>query len=487
MKSIFKTILFISLFVVVQQSLFAQDDNKTVVIKVSGSGKTQDEAKQSALRSAIEQAFGTFISANTEILNDKLVSDQITSVANGNIQSFTLLNELQLPDGSWGVTLKAIVSVSKLTSFVQSKGIAVEIKGGMFALNIKQQLLNEQGEIKAVYDLVSLLHEPLQIAFDYKLKTSNPQSIDAQSKNWKIPLQVIATANKNMDFCANYFINTLKALSLSSEEVENYRRLNKVIFPVKINYKSVEKTIYLRKIESVKMLNFIIDNWIFYTSQFKVDSGLDEISVLKFFSKFEKESEWEKDMVGKNYLNYFLNKNKNTEYNLNTYRFNPKYEYDRTNDVYFNFLTDGQRAATYDWHDKRTLSQIEQMTGYEVKSSGGGSKIKYGGLVISEKHGNIVVMSLIDIGSSDWYTAKKACEGFVIGSYNDWRLPTIEELKIIHSTLKEEGVGGFGNFYWSDSLDSSSDAEYYVFQFGQKDKITKEYKSYNVRPVRTIR
>ena len=71
----------------------------------------------------------------------------MASVSSGNIKSYEVLNGSQLPDGSWGVTLKALVSVDKLSSFVAAKGIAIEIKGGMFALNIKQQLLNEQGEI----------------------------------------------------------------------------------------------------------------------------------------------------------------------------------------------------------------------------------------------------------------------------------------------------------------------------------------------------
>ena len=88
-------------------NLSAQETSKNVSIIVTGSGKTQDDAKQSALRSAIEQAYGAFISSKTEVLNDNLVSDQITSIANGNIQSFEILNEAQLPDGSWGNTLKA--------------------------------------------------------------------------------------------------------------------------------------------------------------------------------------------------------------------------------------------------------------------------------------------------------------------------------------------------------------------------------------------
>ena len=133
-------ILFTILFFTIWINSFAQEANKIVSITVSGSGKTQDEAKQSALPSAIEQAFGAFISSKTEILNDQVVADQMASVASGNIQSFKVLNESQLPDGSWANTIKAIVSVSKLTSFVEAKGIVIEIKGGLFAINIKQQM-----------------------------------------------------------------------------------------------------------------------------------------------------------------------------------------------------------------------------------------------------------------------------------------------------------------------------------------------------------
>jgi hypothetical protein len=143
------------------------------------------------------------------------------------------------------VTLKAIVSVDKLTKFVQSKGVTIQIKGGLFAMNIKQQILNEQAEIKAISSLVGLLHEPMQQSFDYVLKSSEPKALDAESKNWEIPIVVTATANKNMDFCANYFIKTISSLSLSPEEVTTYKNLNKPVFIVNINYKGISNKFYL--------------------------------------------------------------------------------------------------------------------------------------------------------------------------------------------------------------------------------------------------
>ena len=225
--------------------LHAQSDTKDVTITSSGSGKTLEEAKQNALRSATEQAFGTFISSKTEVLNDQVVADQIASISNGNIKSFEIINQDQFPDSRWGITVKAIVSIEKLTSFVQAKGITVDIKGGMFALNIKQQVLNEQGEIAAINEMVSLLHEPMQLSFDYSIKSDDPKSIDAESKNWEIPILVNAVANKNIDFCANYFVKTLKAISLSSDEVDSYKKLNKNVYTIIVKYNGIESIFYL--------------------------------------------------------------------------------------------------------------------------------------------------------------------------------------------------------------------------------------------------
>jgi hypothetical protein len=420
MKLLLKSIIFLLIFICSQQIVFAQDEDKTVSIIVSGSGKTQDDAKQSALRSAIEQAFGAFISSKTEILNDQVVADQYASVANGNIKSYSVVNESQLPDGSWGVTLKALVSVSKLTSFVEAKGIAIEIKGGMFAINIKQQILNEQSEIKAVSEMVGLLHEPMQISFDYTIKSGDPKSVDNESKNWEIPLVVTANANKNMDFCANYCIKTLAALSLSSEEVTSYKSLNKAVFPVVINYNGVAKTFYLRKENSIDALNTFTRQWLsFYIPLFTVQSGMDESN-------------------GKGESHFF----------------NRSLDYSKEHKTIY-FLTTGQQAATFSWQDKRTLSQIEQMTGYKVKPRGVVSHFKHGGFVVYEKNGHGLVAATTDLLKWDWNSAKMACDELVLNGYSDWHLPTKEELNALYVNLKQVGVGGFDDdIYWSSSEDN---------------------------------
>jgi hypothetical protein len=385
------------------------------------------------LRSAIEQAFGAFISSKTEILNDNLVKDEIVSVANGNIKSFEILNQDQLPDGRWGLTLNAIVSVDKLSSFVEAKGIAIEIKGGMFALNIKQQLLNEQGEIKAVSEMVGLLHEPMQISFDYVIKSDDPKSIDAESKNWEIPLVVTANTNKNIDFCANYCINTLAALSLSAEEVTSYKNLNKAVFSVVINYNGVAKTFYLRKQRSIDALNTLSSNWEFYARLFTVQSGMDE-------------------------------SNGNGEGSIHNFSDSRNYKNDKT----INFLTVGQQAAKFSWQDKRTLSQIEQMKEYTVKPRGVVSQFKHGGFVVYEKNGHGLVAATTDLGRMDWASAKTACEELILNGYSDWYLPSKEELKLVYVNWAKVGLGIFNpdGHYWSSTDKGYRSAWHFDFGSG---------------------
>ena len=176
-KTFNSLILSVFILVGILQQTFAQED-KTVTLVVNGQGKTPDDAKQNALRNAIQQAFGTFISSKTDILNDQLIKDEIVSVSNGNIQKFDILSEGQMTDGSFYSTLKATVAVSKLTAFCKSKGISVDFKGALFSFNIKQQIINKENELKAIQDMSFIVSKLMSRSFDYRISTSQPKSLE---------------------------------------------------------------------------------------------------------------------------------------------------------------------------------------------------------------------------------------------------------------------------------------------------------------------
>lgn len=225
-------ILFFSLLVFITSAAFAQDPDKTVTLKASGSGTTQEQAKNNALRSAVEQAYGAFISSKTEILNDQIVADEIVSVASGNIQAFKILEE-QHTDSLDFCLLEAVVSISKLTSFAQSKGYAVEVQGGMFAINIKQKQLNETAEIQAIRNALSTAQELMMRGFNYTLQTKEPIVNDAIKGDWKINTDVWSATNDNYQKAEEIIESTLKNISLKPNELNEYKSLGKRIYTVK--------------------------------------------------------------------------------------------------------------------------------------------------------------------------------------------------------------------------------------------------------------
>jgi len=209
---------------------YAQQDDQTVTLTVSGQGETMEEAKTNALRSAIEQAFGTFISSKTEILNDELVKDEIVSVANGNIQKFEIISEVQIPDGGYAITLKATVSVSKLTSFVVSKGVVVEFKGGLFAFNINQQILNETNEAKAIDEIINITLSILNKSFYGTISPEEPLLV--KGSTYKLPFEIEIRANENINTAVKYFNDNINKLALTKTQRNDYIKLNKPVYEI---------------------------------------------------------------------------------------------------------------------------------------------------------------------------------------------------------------------------------------------------------------
>lgn len=282
-----KNILF--LIVMLSNFMLTAQDDKTVTLTVLGTGKNLEEAKFNALRSAIEQAFGAFISSKTEILNDNLVKDEVVSVANGNIQNFEIISEIQIPSGDYVTTLKATVSVTKLTSFVESKGVTVEFKGSLFAFNANQQILNEQNEIIAIKRLREIVKNMTKNSFDYFIKAYEPESINGSSDNFKIPLEISVVANENLINIFNIIYSTLKGLSLSDEEAEDYKRIKKSIYPITIglteetikrNRKKIEASqIILRKKESAIDILVMLYSFSGAIMDFKISNGITDIKL----------------------------------------------------------------------------------------------------------------------------------------------------------------------------------------------------------------
>lgn len=215
---------------------FAQDADKTVSLVVFGEATTKEEATKVALRSAIEQAFGTFVSANTEVLNDELVKDEIVTISRGNIQSYKELSYTDKGETK-EVSLQAVVAISKLISYAQNKGMTTELAGATFMMNKKIRQLNKKNELAAFAHLSKQLEEIAESGlFSYRCNLGEPYSSNGLNA---VDIILVATPNKNAVRFYDVLYSTLSNLALTKEEVAEYQKVNEPY-----SYLAIEDSIF---------------------------------------------------------------------------------------------------------------------------------------------------------------------------------------------------------------------------------------------------
>jgi len=254
--------------------------DQTVTVTSTGIGLSSAEAKKSALRDALEQAFGAFITSSTQIINDEIIEDEINSIAFGNILSYDVLSETMAGDKQWMVVVRADVSVNKLLNLARSEGMEVSFDGDLFALNIKQKILNAQGEIKAIENMVQVLNEVAKSSFNYSIETGEPYSKDGQQLNWSVPLTISVRVNENFKQIPQLMIQALSGLSLKDKDLEDLKArkvdyyIVNIMRPTRPNNEF--EHFYLRNAESRDLIAKFVMEFKSHLLDFTVNDGIQE-------------------------------------------------------------------------------------------------------------------------------------------------------------------------------------------------------------------
>ena len=289
------------------ETIYAQETKARVIVTATANDNV--EAKNLALRSAIEQAFGSYISSNTEILNDQLIKDEIISISSGNIDSIHVISENKLGEGRTSVTLLAVVSVNKLVTFCESKGYKVEFKGGLFSANLKQQKLNEIAELNAIENICEVGKSIINKSFDYSLTMSEPQKGegDVNEEKWNIIYNVSVKPNSNFVEFKNFVYENLSRIAMNEEEVTKYRTTNKRVFnlkwvdPLIENEQVRESDFYFRNIQSLALIQDLFWHAKFSLGFFEIASNIDTVDIFNV-SVFPKRSEFTSNLTENQYL-----------------------------------------------------------------------------------------------------------------------------------------------------------------------------------------
>ena len=86
------------------------------------------------------------------------------------------------------------------------------------------------------------------------------------------------------------------------------------------------------------------------------------------------------------------------------------------------------------------------------------------------------------MGAFSWESALEICTNSKINGFNDWSLPSMEELRMIYKNRNE--IGGFNNYwYWSKTENDSKNSFGINFRSLNEEFADKRLEFY-VRPIR---
>ena len=192
-----------------KEKKFKGDVGTTISLVTTGSGDTKDEATKNALRNALEQTYGAFVSSNSQVVNDELVREEIVSISTGNIVSY---EELSYVDSNpKQVTVNAVVSITRLQNYAQNKGMSAELAGNTFAMNLKMEELNKKNQDVALKHLLEQTQIMAQNLFDYEIRVGDPEKTP---NGVQVPVTIQILANDNTLAYYEYFHKTLSSIAV---------------------------------------------------------------------------------------------------------------------------------------------------------------------------------------------------------------------------------------------------------------------------------
>lgn len=197
-----------------------------IKVTVIGSGATIEEAKENALRSALEQVSGVYFSAYTELINNKIIKDEIRSITSGNIIKYSVLSKNKI-DGKYFLTIKAIVSPNQFVDYIREKtNTTIFIDGDVYVANMKQKELDKKSENLAIQSLMEICENEIRKYYKYEVFSSSP-STNSYGNNKVIVMEMHVTLKLKRKFkrFRKYILENVKSFGIKRREIDEYERL----------------------------------------------------------------------------------------------------------------------------------------------------------------------------------------------------------------------------------------------------------------------
>lgn len=229
-------------------------ENGEITLITSADGSTKEEAIKIALRNAIEQVYGTFVSANTEILNDEMVKEEIITISSGNIKRYEEISTTILLNNKYFVQIQATVCLPQLIEYAKSKGSEIEFAGASFTMNLKMKEMNKRNEEITFCSLIQEMQKLLRNGFDYDMQMKNPTA------DGEIVANIFASLNETGKNAFKLLECTMASLTLSETECAEYSSLEIPTYPLHLQRPSEDLELPTIEFEFDPMKSKIVGN-----------------------------------------------------------------------------------------------------------------------------------------------------------------------------------------------------------------------------------
>ncbi len=192
--------------------LVAGEGEKKVI--TSGYGKNPDEALTQALRNAVEEAVGTYMTSTTRIENDDIIEDKILSLSRGFIKDFKKLAEMKVEDET-KVTVAVIVTKTQILETLKASGVKVDYAGVVRVKQFQNFEKQMEDEYLLLREIISnLSNEP---PIDYEIIINEPYRTG--NNTFQQNLNVTGKINDNFNNQFHNIVNILKETCLEMQVV----------------------------------------------------------------------------------------------------------------------------------------------------------------------------------------------------------------------------------------------------------------------------
>jgi hypothetical protein len=157
----------------------ADEPEKTMKVIVTGIGADTAAARLNAIRNAVEQVIGVYVSADTLVKNHAILKDEILGYSGGYVRDSRIVSEEHGRDGLVAVTIEADVVASKLKRKLEFLNIAVRNVEGEKLFDEAYGRLEEKRSGAAL--LEKIISKYPQAAYNFEVGAPQIKSVDQAS------------------------------------------------------------------------------------------------------------------------------------------------------------------------------------------------------------------------------------------------------------------------------------------------------------------